>query len=138
MSNFTVLESYLSLRREVALLRAHETRNSDFGHNQVSVLYKLSQGPATMGDLSDYTLSDKASVTRTVSLLEKAGFVKRTQSPEDRRVIVIELTSKGKVLAQKAQHIRNSIGQKLNESLSDKERKQFISLVHKIVTGLKK
>jgi DNA-binding MarR family transcriptional regulator len=138
MSNFEVLESYISLRREVALLRAFETKNLDFGHNQVSVLYKLSQGPATMGELSDYTLSDKGSMTRTVNLLEKAGFVRRSQSPGDRRVIVIELTTQGKTLARKSQQIRNAIGRRLDEALSEKERKQFSSLVHKIVSSLKK
>ena len=135
MSTNEVLESYLLLRRTVALIRAAETKNLSFGHNQISFLYRLSLSSATMGELSEYSSSDKASTSRTISALEKEGLVKRVSDPKDRRVIRIELTAKGRVQAKQAHLIRSHIGQKLDQFLSAPERKQFHNLIQKIVEG---
>ncbi len=132
MATFEILEAFISLRREVSLLRAAEAKESEFGNNQIGVLYRLSLSSATMGELTAHTLSDKASMTRTVSLLEKAGLVRRIPSKIDRRVVRIELTTKGKIQAHKAVAIRESIGKKLERSLAPSERKQLTLLIQKI------
>lgn len=137
MSTFTVLEDFVSLRRAIALMRAAETKDVDFGHNQIAVLYKLTKSRATIGELVEYTASDKASMTRTIASLEKMGFVKRTIDEKDRRVSVIELTPKGKSKAVKAQEIRNNIGRKLDSLLSNNERKLLSQLIEKIVNNSK-
>lgn len=130
---FEILEAFISLRRHVALIRASESKKMDFGHNQISVLYRLLQSNATMGELAEHTLSDKASMTRTVSLLEDAGYVKRAPDPSDRRIVNIELTPKGRQQARKAYEIRSAIGRRLEECLSRKERKELSQLIQKIV-----
>lgn len=137
MSTFDVLEAYVSLRREIALIRAAETKNLDFGHNQISVLYRLSLSSASMGELASHLSSDKASITRTISSLENEGLVRRLIDPNDRRVSHIELTAKGKAQAHKAHEIRKSIGRKLNSGLTPAERKQLVYLVNKITAKLK-
>jgi DNA-binding MarR family transcriptional regulator len=137
MSNNQILEGFVMLRRSIAVLRAAELKDVDCGHNQISILYRLSQSNATMGELAEYTLSDKGAITRTVALLSKAGFVKRTSDAVDKRVVNIELTPKGKIQARKAQAIRNSIGGKLDNLLTRTERQEFLSLVNKIVENLK-
>jgi DNA-binding MarR family transcriptional regulator len=136
MSTFEVLESYVSLRRRIALLRAASSKDLELGHNQVSILYRLLISTATMGDLAAYAATDKASVSRTVSSLEKEGFVKRVPSKEDRRVIFIELTTKGRSHALAAQKIRNSIGKKVEYALTASEKKQFAALSKKITDHL--
>jgi DNA-binding MarR family transcriptional regulator len=136
MSTFSVLDNFISLRRAVALLRAAESKNLEFGHNQISVLYKLSLGKATMSELVEHTLSDKASITRTIAALVEMDLVKRIPSEKDRRVTFIELTAKGKKQAEKAQFIRSSLGKKLESTLTAEERKQFTQLVEKIVSKL--
>lgn len=136
MSTFSILESYVSLRRTVALLWAAETKHLEFGHNQILVLYKLTSGSFTMGELVEATYSDKASMTRTVASLEESGLVKRKTDDQDRRVIRVELTPKGKMYGDKAREIRNALGQKLEETLSPTERKQFQNLIGKIIENV--
>jgi MarR family transcriptional regulator, 2-MHQ and catechol-resistance regulon repressor len=136
MSTFEVLDSYVSLRRRIALLRAASSKDLELGHNQVSILYRLLLSTATMGDLAAYAATDKASISRTVSSLEKEGFIKRAQSKEDRRVIYIELTVKGRNHALAAQKIRNSIGKKVEHALTAAEKKQFAFLTKKITDHL--
>lgn len=136
MSTFEVLESYVSLRRRIALLRAASTKDLELGHNQINILYRLLLSTATMSDLASYVATDKASVSRTVSSLEKEGYVKRVQSKDDRRVIHIKLTAKGRSHALAAQKIRNSIGKKVEFPLTPSEKKQFTLLSKKIVDHL--
>ena len=136
MSTNDVLESFVSLRRTVALVRAAEARDFDYGHNQIAVLYRLLHTKLSLRELAEYTLSDKASMTRTVTLLEKKGFVKRVPSEIDRRVTHIELTPKGRVEANKAQDIRKAIAAKLNHCLTLEDRKKFSTIVNKIVDQL--
>jgi DNA-binding MarR family transcriptional regulator len=138
MSSSEVLDSFIALRRHVALIRASEASALDFGHNQIAILYKLSLGPATMGALADYTLSDKASISRTVNLLEDSGFIKRVSDPSDRRVTSIELTAKGRAQSEKAVEIRKSIAKKLDSTLTTAERKQLSALVNKVVANDKR
>lgn len=133
-----VLNAFVSLRREFSLLRASHIKDLEFGHNQISVLYRLSLSEATMGELSDYTLSDKGSMTRTVSLLEKAGMVQRSAGKTDRRVFNIKLTAKGRTFALQAQKIRDVMGDEMDKGLSAAERRQFSALVEKVTTYLKK
>lgn len=131
-----VLNAFISLRREVALLRAYHVKDLEFGHNQISVLYRLSLSDATMGELSDHTLSDKGSMTRTVSLLEKDGLVQRTADKNDRRVYNIKLTTKGRTYALQAQKIKDAIGSELDKCLNATERRQLVALIEKITTQL--
>ncbi len=138
MSSFEVLESYIQLRRHVALIRAGEIKHLEYGHNQIGILHKLSLGKTTMGELADYTLSDKASISRTVTLLETAGLVNRVTDKGDRRVTNIELTAKGRAQARKANEIRKNIAKKLDSTLSPTERKQLGSLISKVVENYKR
>lgn len=136
MATFEVLEAFRTLRRDVALLRAAESKDFDWGHNQISILYRLSLSRAKMGELADYTFTDKASITRTIAVLERRGLVKRTSDPKDKRITYIELTKSGKQQAQKAKEIRDSIGKRLDACLSKEERVTFGKLVQKITEGL--
>lgn len=136
MSTFEILEAFIALRREVALVRAEESKNFDLGYNQISILFRLFQSSATMGELASHTISDKASITRTIASLEKEGYVKRIKDPNDRRIIHIELTKTGKQIAAKTNEIRNAIGEKLDNCLSAKERKQLTSLIYKVISKL--
>lgn len=136
MATFDILESILVLRRELALVRADEASEVDFGPNQIAILYKLTKATATMGELADHVMADKASVTRTVALLEESGFVKRVADEKDRRIVRIELTPKGRVQARKAEDVRDAIGRRLESTLPAAERKQFAALVRKLVENL--
>ena len=133
----SILEAYVTLRREIALIRSAELKSVDFGHNQISVLYRLLVSSASMGELAEYASSDKASMTRTVALLEKQGLVRRIPDKNDRRVVTIELTAKGKIKATVAQEIRMAVEKKLDNCLTTVERKQFAALVQKLSENIR-
>jgi DNA-binding MarR family transcriptional regulator len=137
MSTFDLLDAYAAARREILKIRSVEMREHDFGQKQMTILYRLAQSGASMGELAEYTLSDKAATTRTVASLEEAGYVKRVGHPIDRRVTLIELTSRGRAKAAQAVKTRKIIAQKVNRALDGLDRKKLVDLLNKMTNQLK-
>jgi DNA-binding MarR family transcriptional regulator len=68
---------------------------------QFSVLRRLLEdGPATVGALQEYLYSSASVASTVISQLEEAGFVTRTRSPQDNRVVIVALTDAGRDLAR--------------------------------------
>jgi DNA-binding MarR family transcriptional regulator len=104
LSNYTPDESvgYL-MKRAVNLLTMTVDRglaDFDMTHAQFGIFLKLLHGPAdTAADLARELMVDTGSMTRALDRVEEKDFVKRTRSSEDRRVIQVSLTAKGRELA---------------------------------------
>ncbi|BBN64399.1 MULTISPECIES: MarR family winged helix-turn-helix transcriptional regulator [Pseudomonas] len=56
----------------------------------------------TVGDVSTRLLTDPGSLTPLLKRLEGEGFISRTRSKEDERVVLLHLTEQGRELQQKA------------------------------------
>jgi DNA-binding MarR family transcriptional regulator len=78
----------------------------DMTHAQMVIFMRLLHGNAnTAADLARETMTDTGSMTRMLDRLEEKGFVQRTRSREDRRVVQVELTAKGKQLADQMMQV---------------------------------
>lgn len=117
-------------------MAAGQLRDCDLGSKQMQILYRLSESPCSMRELAEYTVSDKATVTRAVETLVQAGWAKRVDGIEDRRKRIIHLTKAGAKKALGAKDVRNFIGEELEKSLTPLERKQFVILTNKIAGSL--
>lgn len=111
-------ELYLLLTNLSLLLDDTDRRFfGEFGLStrQFWALHHLSKaGGLSMIELSRLLLTDKSNVTAITDRLETAGFVKRGQAPQDRRVILLTLTPAGRqmhdhVLAAHEERIRTLI-----------------------------
>ena len=68
---------------------------------QYLVLYVLwNQGPRTIRELGEEMELDSGTLSPLVKRLEQAGYVSRHRTPEDERVVNIELTEAGEELRQ--------------------------------------
>jgi DNA-binding MarR family transcriptional regulator len=56
-------------------------------------------GPLTIGEIQEYILSSPSTASTVVAKLEGDGYVTRTRSKEDNRVVFVELTEAGQELA---------------------------------------
>lgn len=137
MSSFDVIDAYAFIRQEITFARAREIKAVNLSVKQVGVLFRLSLSPATMGELAEYTMADKASTSRTVAALESAGYVKRSADRKDRRVSCMELTPKGALKVVKIQVVRKALGAKINAVLNISEQKQLAKLMNKLAQNLK-
>ena len=70
---------------------------------QLSCLLALSeQGPLPPSQIAKYIMVNSSTITGIIDRLEQKGFVQRSRTSPDRRIITISLTEKGKSLVQSA------------------------------------
>ena len=106
---------------------------ADFTYTEVEVL-KFMQGKKnmTMKSLADHLHIKPSSATPLIDNLVKKGSLKRSGKKGDRRVVYIELTSKGlQELQKKYKNIHKTIG-KIFGKLNNKDKKDLIKIFKKI------
>ncbi|WP_432841345.1 MarR family winged helix-turn-helix transcriptional regulator [Dactylosporangium sp. CA-092794] len=75
-----------------------------------------------------------AGMTGRLDTMEKAGYLKRTPSPTDRRSVNIEATSAGVAVWRRALALRGRAEEELLGALSDKELASLNRLLKKLTT----
>lgn len=77
--------------------RLHEEGIS--GRTVAALRYLLEAGPATIGQLHDYLFISHSTTSELVARLVKMGYVTRTRSDADNRVVIVDLTPPGREIA---------------------------------------
>ncbi|MEU0844464.1 MarR family winged helix-turn-helix transcriptional regulator [Streptomyces sp. NPDC005962] len=102
------LGAYFDLIEVASLLRhavEQQLREAgDLSYIQFQLLARLGDSPTgshRMTDLADGVVYSRSGLTYQVSLLEKAGLVVRTPSPDDERSITVTITDAGSALLGK-------------------------------------
>ena len=78
---------------------------------------------ASVGELCEKLYLDNGTLTPLLKKLEAEGYVTRTRSEEDERVVKIRLTEKGAALEEKCAHIPAAVGSCIP---LDKEKAYFL------------
>lgn len=78
---------------------------------------------------------DSGTLTPVLKSLEAKGYVKRTRSSSDERVLLVEMTDKGYSLRDKAVHIPEKVGSCVK--LDAQEALQFYTLLNKVLNSIK-
>jgi DNA-binding MarR family transcriptional regulator len=95
-----VIHKFLRLNR---FLRRHARQMDTQGvrPRQFAVLrFLLEAGAATVGQVQSYLYLSASTTSMVIAQLEEAGYVTRTRSEEDNRVVVVDLTPAGQEIAQ--------------------------------------
>jgi len=87
------------------------------------------------GDLIASTMVTSGTMTNRIDQLVKLGLVERKKSDEDGRSFLISLTEKGFTAIENAVTAHVETQGRLVAPLSDKERKQFDSLLKRFLAG---
>ena len=101
------VEATETIHEFLALLRrlrryGRSMREVGLGGRKVSALRRLLQaGPLTVGQLRDYLYISDSSTSEMIHGLEQAGYVKRTRSEQDNRVVIVTLTPTGRSVAER-------------------------------------
>ena len=86
----------------------------------------------TIGDMIDLTTG---SITTAVDRMEAKWLVARKNHPDDRRIRIVELTAKGRRLAEKAHLQYSSAMEDAVSVLSREDRAALVDLLQRISTG---
>ena len=82
-------------------------------------------------DLCEELLLDSGTLTPVLKKMEAAGYVTRTRSEEDERVVIIHLTEQGRDLQAEVAKIPSQIGACVD--LSEEEAAALYQLLYKVI-----
>ena len=78
----------------------------------------------TVGEISQHLLTDPGSLTPLLKRLESEGLLQRNRSREDERVVLVQLTDKGRALQQQAKEVPQCILKASGYSLAQLQQLQ--------------
>jgi DNA-binding MarR family transcriptional regulator len=96
-----IVETLVYLYTESRRLTKHLAREYGLTGPQLTVVKILEQlGDLSLSSLSSRIKAQNSTVTGIIDRMEREGLVKRERSEEDRRIVLIRLTPKGRKLAE--------------------------------------
>lgn len=87
----------------------------------------------TVSELADEMFVKPSAITTMIDRLYKSGFVLRERDEEDRRVVYVQLSEKGKEMLEHARAERRKIIERYLKQLQPDELEQFVRIIEKIV-----
>lgn len=101
------------------------------------VLNTLQQAPGlSMGQLAERTAVDRTTLTRTVDRLEDEGLLSRGVVPDNRRVLALSLTDRGRALLQSMLPLVRDQNRVALEGISADETAALIATLRKMIANL--
>ena len=101
--------------------------------NDMHVMEAIGNGkPKNMTSVARSLSVTTGTLTISVNSLVKKGFVERVRSEEDRRVVLISLTEKGKALYRRHQKFHEELVERIVNRLNDQEK----VLLEKVLSNL--
>lgn len=139
LKNYSLEESigYLLRRAGTQLAVSVDRRLAEFDmtHAQYGIFCRLQDGPSTAAELARSSMTDTGAMTRMLDRLEEKGFVQRSRSSTDRRIVEVALTEKGRQLAGRMREVAvEALNQHLREFTLD-EVEQFKSFLRRMINN---
>jgi DNA-binding MarR family transcriptional regulator len=91
--------------------------------------------PLALIELGSLLVCEQGSPSRLVSGLIAAGYVSSAPSAEDKRKVVLTLTSRGDEAAQRVAEIESALYATLNAAIPDQQIKMLLPILWNVVTG---
>jgi DNA-binding MarR family transcriptional regulator len=118
----------LFLRESTRLFRPFGLTAPQF--NVLTILAKRSDAEGlSQRELADTLVVDRSNVTGLVDRMETAGWVRRADDPEDRRVYRVQLTAKGRKLWQKVSPGYDQVVGQVTARLGEKQMQDTLALL---------
>ena len=128
-----VFEALIYLYTESRRITKELARRADLTGPQLTVLKLLEQiGDMSLSDLSGRIRAQNSTVTGIIDRMERDGLVLRERSKEDRRVVFIRLTSKGRKVATDTEVEPMEIFREALATLSASEMKDLMRILGKV------
>ena len=123
--------------RQQHLLAWQQLRAAGLHPGQELIMMRLwADGPQRPADLIRLLGSDAATMTRSVRRLERAGFLRRTPCPTDRRAIIIEPTEASQALRAQVEAIWPRLEEVCTKGLREDEQARVRELLARIEGNL--
>ena len=117
---------------------AAQLRTIGLYRGQEMILKAISQFPTgcSQNQLATQLCLDHSSVTKSVTRMEKSGYVSRVKAANDRRITLVQLTTAGQDILQQAEVIWQQTETRATDGLSAHETQLFLKLARQISQNL--
>ncbi|HVM71352.1 MAG TPA: MarR family transcriptional regulator [Anaerolineales bacterium] len=131
-------ENLVALRKQI-----HDAKQpgKDAGIGDPGLFYNVGSaffrydGPISMGELSRDLEVPLSTATRTMDWLVNNGYAQRLPDLKDRRVVLVELTRKGKETFETIRTFMLARVEQAISKLDEEEQKTLICLLNKVLDG---
>ena len=103
-----------------------------------NIMDKGEDGKITISELAKKTMVLPSAIFRTLKRLEEKGYVERTVNKNDRRNTYVEITDRGREVAQEVREIMRDYGEAVLSKLDEEELSMLISYLNNIYDIAKK
>jgi DNA-binding MarR family transcriptional regulator len=142
--NIEGVETYLLFRRvasEILTTVQDYLGRNGLSDGRLAILLLLREAPEqrlSPSELAEQIEVTRGTITGLLDGLEKAGRVRRKNHPEDRRMLAVQITEEGLALLEEImpEHFRRIAAFVARANLSQEERKQLVTLLDKISSGI--
>lgn len=97
------------------------------------VLTSLQQGPLRIGTLATVTGAAQNTISEVVERLKRDGLVSKLRDPGDQRVVLVDLTSKGRTILEQRNAAMINAHRHLLRNLSTEQRIRFVESLEFVV-----
>ncbi|MBC7231109.1 MAG: MarR family transcriptional regulator [Actinobacteria bacterium] len=140
MSGQEDLDTYARKLLEALMRAFHSFRDErrwrvseDLSFHQVMLLLFIAErGVVTAGEVARNLCVTQGVITRMADRLLEKGLISRSRDREDRRVVRLSLTPKGRRLAERVEKKRIEDMKAVLSNLSDAERESLLAVFRKI------
>ncbi len=130
---FEAMENLLRLRHECSCRILSECGLSDMTVRQIAYLKTIDeQGQVTFSRLAEITRNSKPTITEMIDKFVRMECVYRERSPDDRRVIYIRLTDRGRQIARAEHQALRRVIDQMTQSLNEHEQQVLARLLEKL------
>ena len=114
----------------------HPLPDVELSPREIKVLLLLgSRGEMIMTDLATALSAPLSTVTRIIDRLESKQMAERFRSAEDRRIVIVKQSAKGKMLRERFRGAQLELAARMLLPLSNGEREILIELLEKLAYG---
>ncbi|SDK95144.1 DNA-binding transcriptional regulator, MarR family [Maridesulfovibrio ferrireducens] len=117
------------LQREGARI----SREFELTQQQFVILVVIkNQGPISQKEILSDLLYEKSNVSKSITRLTSLGMVKTSKEKKDSRVVMCEVTDKGRDVVKKCMKTMKTWNEKWLEQISDTDLKQMVKTLSSI------
>jgi len=138
ITDYDTVNAVLTLKRTATDLEsfaAEYCKQADLSPGRLNVLMALSTAPEkamALSEIGAYLVVTRPNVTGLIDGLVADGLVKRTDHPEDRRMVLAQLTPAGRDFMRKFVPFHHRALHAVMSSMSKQEKRQLVSLLDKL------
>lgn len=135
LSNQLCFPLYAASRSVVSLYTPY-LKELDLTYTQYIVFLVLwEKDGITVGEMCNRLMLDNGTLSPLLKKMQQAGYIKRTRSEEDDRIVLITLTDEGRALQEKAKDVPRNVAGCVD--LPPEKAKMLYSLLYELLENTK-